>query len=126
MNELDGPAGNTQNVEVTMHVSAGSHEDLGVGGAVSVSEGGFAQGTRSTTSDDDDDCAKYAVVIKATTYATGDDNPLKFAQFDVVQSPTDHHYLDTMEQVRRLIRHEMLLSFSPSTFQYAWLIYPLF
>jgi hypothetical protein len=98
MNELDGPATTTQNVEVTEHaVTIASHEDPNVGSTLT--EGGFALVTRSNASDGEDDSAEDLVVIKAT-YATRDDDPSKFPRFDIVPSPpADHIYLDTKEQV---------------------------
>ncbi|XP_047086241.1 probable ubiquitin-conjugating enzyme E2 23 [Lolium rigidum] len=97
MNELDGPATTTQNVEVTEHaVTIASHEDPNVGSTLT--EGGFALVTRSNASDGEDDSAEDLVVIKAT-YATRDDDPSKFPRFDIVPSPpADHIYLDTKEQ----------------------------
>ncbi|RCV18764.1 hypothetical protein SETIT_3G329200v2 [Setaria italica] len=35
---------------------------------------------------------------QAEADATGDDKSFSFPQFDIVQSPSDHHYLDNMEQ----------------------------
>jgi hypothetical protein len=48
--------------------------------------------------DNSDDVSVDDVVIN-TTYATREDDPSKWSHFDVVKSPQDHHYLDTIEQV---------------------------
>ncbi|XBI69579.1 hypothetical protein VPH35_064257 [Triticum aestivum] len=97
VNELDGPATTTQNVEAPTHVSTVSHEDANVGGAVM--EAGLADSMeRSDASvDDSDDDSVDNVVIKAKD-VIGDDGPFKFPNFDVVKSPPDHHYLDTVDQ----------------------------
>ncbi|XP_047063546.1 probable ubiquitin-conjugating enzyme E2 23 [Lolium rigidum] len=47
--------------------------------------------------DNSDDVSVDNVVIN-TTYATREDDPSKWSHFDVVKSPQDHHYLDTIEQ----------------------------
>jgi ubiquitin-conjugating enzyme E2 O len=59
-----------------------------------VTERGFGLVTGNNPSDDDDDSAEDMLVIKAR-YDIGDDDPFQFPNFDVVQSPPDHHYLDT-------------------------------
>ncbi|XP_037427433.1 probable ubiquitin-conjugating enzyme E2 23 [Triticum dicoccoides] len=97
VNELDGPAATTQNVEAPTLVSTVSHEDPNVGGAVV--EVGLADPVeRSDASvNDSNDDSVDDVVIKAKD-AIGDDGPFKFPNFDVLKSPPDHHYLDTADQ----------------------------
>ncbi|XP_051190864.1 probable ubiquitin-conjugating enzyme E2 23 [Lolium perenne] len=99
---VDAPADNDQdgtNVEGGViqgsdgsgHVSAGSHEDPSVDGD--------ATETRINAIVDDDsvDDSTENVVNKADAH--GDDDRSMFPHFDVVKTPPDHHYLDTMEQV---------------------------
>ncbi|VAH39056.1 unnamed protein product [Triticum turgidum subsp. durum] len=90
----DLPAAGMHNVvEVPTHVSlGGSHVHTSIEGVVT--EVVFPPVIRSDETGDGD--VKYAV--RSGEAATGDDDTLKFPNFDVVQSPPDHHYLDTMEQ----------------------------
>jgi hypothetical protein len=76
VNELDGPVANMENVGVaTTETRTGSILD-----------------------DDSDNNSVENVVINITD-ATRDDDSSKWPHFDVVKSPQDHHYLDTIEQV---------------------------
>jgi hypothetical protein len=78
-------------VEVSAHVSTGSHEDPSVDGDTTE--------TRMDVSvdDDSDDDFTEDMVIKATD--NRDDRSTKFPHFDVTKSPPDQHYFDTMEEV---------------------------
>ncbi|XP_047051824.1 probable ubiquitin-conjugating enzyme E2 23 [Lolium rigidum] len=103
---VDAPADNDQhdpedgtNVEEGMiqggdgsgHVSAGSHEDPSVDGDATETI------INAILDDDSVDDSTENVVNKADAH--GDDDRSMFPHFDVVQTPPDHHYLDTMEQV---------------------------
>ncbi|XBH58034.1 hypothetical protein VPH35_079538 [Triticum aestivum] len=116
VNELDGPATATQNVEAPTHVSTVSHEDPNVGGAVM--EAGLADPVeRSDASvDDSDDDSVDDVVIKAED-VIGDDGPFKFPNFDVVKSPPDHHYLDTVDQDRMDLLRVAMVGASGTPYQ---------
>jgi hypothetical protein len=88
--EVDGLIATMQHLEVCEDVSAGSHGDPNVG----------CSATESKTHAGVDSDSEYAqtLMIKAKD-ATADDEPSKFQRFDIVKSPPDHHYTDTMDQV---------------------------
>jgi hypothetical protein len=72
--------------------------------------------------DNSDDVSVDDVVIN-TTYATREDDPSKWSHFDVVKSPQDHHYLDTIEQVGKCTKTIFFsLTFNVSPFKIAFLI----
>ncbi|CAM0901777.1 unnamed protein product [Alopecurus aequalis] len=87
--EVDGLVATMLNVEVCEQICAVSHQDPNFGGAAMVD---------ASVDDDSDHDSADTLMIKATD-ATGDDDPSKFLHFDVVKSPPDHHYIDTMDEV---------------------------
>ncbi|XP_037489912.1 probable ubiquitin-conjugating enzyme E2 24 [Triticum dicoccoides] len=90
----DLPAATMHNVvEVSAHVAVGgSQVDPSIEGAVT--EVVFSPMTRSDENGDGD----VEDAVRSGEATTGDDDTLKFPNFDVVQSPPDHHYLETMDQ----------------------------
>ncbi|CAM0901749.1 unnamed protein product [Alopecurus aequalis] len=83
----------TQNAESPVHASTGIQKDPNLDGAET--EAILAPVIRSDASIDDDDLAED--VVKARE-ADGDEDLSNFPRFDVVQSPPDHHYLDSMDE----------------------------